>query len=162
MLVTRPVGYNSVHTMNSAVQNPLPSPAPNPNSTANQRRPTRELPTPPAPKPIPAVQADGITPPNEWFMQLGWCGNIERVEAESRLKNSARGTYLLRWSDRAKSYVLSYSKPPNFVHVAKIVPKNMGELHVETEENVVVTYKNLLEFVNHTKAKGIITNPVQL
>jgi len=84
------------------------------------------------------------------------------VEAEQKLKGYPKGTFLLRWSDHAKSYVLSYNKPPQFVHVARIVPTGKGAITVETEENVLVSYSTILEFINHTKNKGIISTPVSV
>lgn len=50
--------------------------------------------------------------------------------------------------------------PTPYVHVARIVPGNNGSITVETEENVNVPYKNLLEFITHTMNKGIISMPI--
>jgi len=114
-------------------------------------------------KPLPTIPEQSYTPPAEWQHLIGWCGNISRQQAEQKLKGCLKGTFLLRWSDHAKSYVLSYSKPgPIFVHVARIVPGSNGSVTVETEENVNVPYKNLLEFITHTMNKGIISMPINV
>lgn len=51
----------------------------------------------------------------------------DRAEADAKLKNQPQGTFLVRWSDRTHSYVLSYNNDPirnNIVHLAYIMPMN--------------------------------------
>jgi len=123
-----------------------------------------QLPVPPPTKtatPVVVYDNNNFTPPPEWQKLVGWCGNISRVEAEQKLKGCPKGSFLLRWSDHAKSYVLSYVKPVNvFIHVARIVPSSSGTITVETEENVNVCYTNLLDFITQTINKGIISLPI--
>jgi len=129
---------------------PLPTPKPTSNSN-------------PSPNSNPVTQSgeDAYNPPQEWQKLIGWCGNISRPQAEQKLKGCTKGTFLLRWSDHARSYVLSYVKPgPTFTHVAKITPEKNGSIVVETEENQTVVYNNLLDFITQTTHKGIISLPV--
>ena len=51
---------------------------------------------------------------------VGWVGFISREEAEQKLKDKHPGTYLIRWSNNANSYVLSYRLKNSIQNVAFI------------------------------------------
>jgi len=48
--------------------------------------------------------------------KLGWIPQISREETEELLKDSPPKTFILRWSDRMSSLVLSYTERPGKVH----------------------------------------------
>jgi len=103
-----------------------------------------------------------VIPPSEYQKQLGWCGALERTEAEDKLRGCPVGTFLIRWSNNARSYVLSYTQAgATCVHVAKIVPMTDGTIKVETGDNKNAIYKSLMDLIAHTKGKGIVSKPVQ-
>lgn len=73
-----------------------------------------------APTPLPTSSArDSIDPPAHIKARIGWCGTMSREEVMKRMESAPIGTFLVRWSNNARSYVMSYKKGKgNVVHVA--------------------------------------------
>jgi len=94
-------------------------------------------------------QQKGFTIERGFQMETGFLGNLERSDAESRLKDAPAKTFLTRWSTRNKSYVLSFvdsEKPRIIKHIASIIPTSDDRLKVITAEGIE-HYSNLREFI---------------
>jgi hypothetical protein len=107
---------------------------------------------------------DPIVPPAEWRAQLGWQGRISREDAEAKLHVGGAGTYLLRYSDNAKSYVLSFvTKSLGYVHMSSIIGDN-GSAKIKVVNNFgkEEQFSNLLTFIESTKRDKIISKPVPI
>jgi len=154
---TQPVKSTTTQPVKSTTTQPSNPPTTQPvKATTTPNSPTRVASNPPV-----KVSSDGITPPIEWQKLIGWCGTISRQQAEDILKPKPIGNFLLRYSENAKSYVLSYTRPgPSYIHSAGIFPAANGMVNVEVDKGINVSYVNLLEFVTQTRNKKLISSPV--
>jgi hypothetical protein len=90
---------------------------------------------------------------------IGWCGDINRDEAKSKLIGCPVGTFLLRWSYNRDSYVLSYSTGSDVQHIASIFYRDGGYIEVEKEDKTTARYNNIFEYITAMKESGIIKEP---
>jgi hypothetical protein len=66
---------------------------------------------------------------------FGYKGAISRDDAERKLSNKNAGTFLVRWSERANSYVISFKNQQGGIsHMADIFKTEDGKgIYVKTE-----------------------------
>jgi len=101
--------------------------------------------------------------PNCKLSDIGWGGTVNRVQAEQKLRNYPPQTFMIRWSENTKSYVLSYSTEKNkYQHIAYIRPEKDGSITVDKQDGTVSKYDNLISYIRAMKENGIITNPIPL
>ena len=89
----------------------------------------------------------------------GYRGFIGREEAESLLVNKTPGCFLVRWSDRANSYVVSFKTSNGITHSSDIL-KGEGESVNIKASSGRKTFANLREFVDAMIREGDLTYPV--
>jgi len=90
---------------------------------------------------------------------LGFVGPLDRGDAERRISKEEVGVYLLRWSDRQDSYVLTYmNKDYKPAHIASIKVTKSG-VEVVTETGLT-KFKNLHAFIDNMKKMKVITRAV--
>jgi len=105
------------------------------------------------------LKKQGLVPGNPLF--CGWAGDLNRQEAEDILKGKDDKTFLVRWSARPKSYVLSYVAGVHFDHIAHIKPVD-GRLRVSKTDNSVSVFKNLEEYIEKMMKINVIKHPVDM
>jgi ankyrin repeat protein len=93
-----------------------------------------------------------FSPPIEEQKELGWMGEMSRVEAEGKLRGTPLGTYLSRWNRNTGSIIFNYQS------VAFSVYKR-GEKWVYFLESEQVC-DSLLDVVWKMKEKGIFKHPL--
>jgi len=99
--------------------------------------------------------------PNCKLSDIGWSGAIERVVAEQKLKGHPPQTFLIRWSENTKSYVLSYSTAKDkYQHIAFIRPEKDGSITVDKQDGTISKYDSLLSYIKAMKENGIISQPI--
>jgi len=110
-----------------------------------------------------------VVPPSQHHTLIGWCGEITREEAESKLGMAPPQTFLVRWSSRANGYVLSYKgKKGEFIHLAQITPEAMNRNSNSTVAQIKVVnvngtesiYPSLYDLVLSSQREGIILHPI--
>jgi hypothetical protein len=110
------------------------------------------------------VESDAIAPETEISTQsnnYGYRGCISREEAEALLKDKATGTFLVRWSERANSYVISYvTSSGSATHVADINEQDDGTVSVTTKRGKVY-YHTIEEFVSFLQSQGTLSKPIE-
>jgi len=122
------------------------------------------VPTPAAREPSPIVSAQAflnpIVPPTEHQADLAWFGSISRNEAEGKLLGNPAKTFLVRWSDRAKSYVLSYAESPaKVLHIADIQPWG-GVICVKKDNGTTQTFQTLKDYIAAMQEQGVVKFPL--
>jgi len=103
--------------------------------------------------------------PSENLAAIGWMETISREETEFRLCDEPSGTFLFRWSDRTKSYVLSYKMSGSKIHHINQIKRNKTQAHpngiaVKEEDSSIRKYDSMLAFIMELKSHGILTNPL--
>jgi len=104
-----------------------------------------------------------IVPPNKDQQLIGWHGKISRDDSARLLKFQTQGTFLIRWSERANSYVLSYkdrSAPGELENVGFIYPHE-GNVLVRRDDETVTPFDSLLTYVKYMQGKGLISEPIE-
>ncbi len=87
-------------------------------------------------------------------------GSLTRDETERLLLGKYPGTYLVRWSENAKSYVVSFVNNKEAIsHMADIREDDSGVITVVTKSGVS-KYKSLELFVKDLVKTGQIIEPV--
>jgi hypothetical protein len=71
-------------------------------------------------------------------------------------------TFLVRWSQNTKCYVVSYRKKPTFIHRAGALPTSSGKCVVQKEDGSSEIFPNLLEYITSLKKLGILSEPIIL
>eukprot|EP01118_Nematostelium_gracile_P017834 TRINITY_DN7739_c0_g1_i1.p1 TRINITY_DN7739_c0_g1~~TRINITY_DN7739_c0_g1_i1.p1 ORF type:complete len:165 (+),score=12.65 TRINITY_DN7739_c0_g1_i1:68-562(+) len=94
--------------------------------------------------------------------KIGWQGNISREESEVLLLSGTMGQYLVRYSERSKSFVFSYSKPDRtIVHLAWIFQDKDGKVMVECQGGANKEFQSLEHYVNsQMESLTFLTGPV--
>jgi len=93
---------------------------------------------------------------------IGWLGTASRQEAEAKLKASnIDGTFAVRYSHNAGSYVLSYRKSTKILHIAFIHPSENGSVLVDKEDGTQCQYESLFAYVTAMRRGGVIGEPWQ-
>lgn len=106
----------------------------------------------------PVVPIKNYEPPTQLQSVLGWSGLLSRKEAQLQLRDCPQGTFLIRWSTNANSYVLSFKKGREVLHIGSIKPSGNGtEIIVAIQNETKATYPSLLEYVEAMKKNGFIT-----
>jgi len=106
-----------------------------------------------------------IVPPVPDQELIGWSGKISRNDANARLKPRQQGTFLIRWSENANSYVLSYrdrTAPGGVENVAFIFPVIGGGIHVKLDDESVSPFDSLLAYIKYMQNKGMIASPIEV
>jgi len=82
---------------------------------------------------VPNNSPSPIPPGN--LQSIGWVGELERKDCESKLKGTSVGTFMLRWSKTTGSYVLTYQTKVGIPqHIAYIRPDGSGRISVDKED----------------------------
>jgi len=97
--------------------------------------------------------------PNGDLQTIGWVGELERKDCESKLKGATLGTFMLRWSRTTSSYVLTYQSNSSIVHIAYIKPDSTGHITVDKEDGKKAHYDNIYDYISAMKESNIITQP---
>src|SRR5690606_30831558 len=73
-----------------------------------------------------------VTPNSKDFFAIAWVGTLGRTEVEECLSKELAGTFVVRWSPNAKSYVLSYKDitTSQVTHIASITPVGEGKITI--------------------------------
>lgn len=105
-----------------------------------------------------------FTPNSQDFYLIAWVGNLGRTEVESFLEKELDGTFVIRWSQNAQSYVLSYkdSATSQVAHIASIQPTEQGGISILRQGEGLKPFRNLLEYVNQMKKEKLICNPLPI
>src|SRR5689334_17233441 len=81
----------------------------------------------------------GIIPAGVNLKSIGWCFRADRKKALELLMNQPVGSFVVRWSSNAGSYVVSYNKmTTDAEHIASIIPdvaSGMYRILVDTKTN---------------------------
>lgn len=101
-------------------------------------------------------------PPRALRNVIGWSGEISREEAEAKLKDRPKGTFLIRWSSRVLSFVVSIQTGMGFKHISGITISSRGRVSVETSQNVTNFFDDFLEYLERLKALGEVTAPISV
>eukprot|EP01119_Soliformovum_irregulare_P010617 TRINITY_DN2621_c0_g1_i1.p1 TRINITY_DN2621_c0_g1~~TRINITY_DN2621_c0_g1_i1.p1 ORF type:complete len:627 (-),score=144.88 TRINITY_DN2621_c0_g1_i1:32-1912(-) len=107
-----------------------------------------------------------VVPPISMHAAIGWVGEIDRIDVVKQLEHLSIGCFMVRWSTRAESYVLSYlgrdssSGQTRVMHIADIRPCSDGRVKVTTTQGEGNEFENLLAYVNAMREQGNITKPV--
>jgi hypothetical protein len=108
------------------------------------------------------LQFHEVIPSEQEQAQVGWHARISRNDAHDKLKSQPQGTFLIRWSDNTNSFVLSYrnsAAPGGVENTAFIFPAQGGGINVKRDDESVIPFASLLEYVRYMQLKGYITNP---
>jgi len=91
---------------------------------------------------------------------LGWVGQVDRVEAEKMLANTPIGTFLIRYSPKRKSYVLSTRNRDGhgFLHIADIFASD-DRIIVKTTKGQI-HYKTIFEYLAAMKKSNVISTSI--
>jgi len=101
-----------------------------------------------------------FVPPSDIWTRIGWCGVIERDAALHILEGTSEGTFLIRWSARAESYVMSVKgKDQHVEHIADIKPDE-GGITVVKQNGDKRSFSSLLEYVEAMRKQRLVLKPV--
>lgn len=102
-------------------------------------------------------------PPSEHQQKIGWYGSISREVANQLLSKAPAKTFLIRWSDNVKSYVVSYKTKGDVHHIAGAkIDSNSNTYICEREDGTVANFPTLVDYVNSLKKQGSIADPLPL
>lgn len=109
-----------------------------------------------------SLKGDAIKPlfpiPNENLNDIGWVGICSRQSAESLLAGKPEGTFAVRWSVNAKSYVLSYlPKRSQEIEHIRILPKEDGKVSIFTEGGEL--YDTIKQYIQSQQYFSILSDP---
>jgi len=107
-------------------------------------------------------KAEDIIPPLRFHNAIGWCGFISRAEAEAKLQNTPRGTFLTRWSDNAQSYVLTYTTRYTIENIAFIKLLRNGHLNVQHDDQSELHFDSLYTYVFAQQKRRLIAQPIKV
>jgi len=93
---------------------------------------------------------------------IAWCGSISRVEAEEILERREDGTFLTRWSNNTRSYVLSMVRHGIVQHISGLTPGNQGQITVVKENGSLAIFPTLGAYVERMQVMGIVSRPLEL
>jgi len=99
-----------------------------------------------------------IPPPNP--ISIAYCGSISRVQSEEILKGHPDGTFLTRWSNNTKSYVLSVIRGGIVQHVSGLAPGSSGQISVIKENGSIAVFPSLNAYIERMKTLSIISLPI--
>jgi len=100
--------------------------------------------------------------PNGDLNSIGWLGDIERRDCETKLKGTSAGTFALRWSNHTASYVLSFQSKDGPQHIAFITPDfKTGQITVDKEDGKKACYDSIFDYIKAMKDNRIITEPLR-
>jgi len=109
------------------------------------------------------ISSHNVPVPKGNLAWIGWGGEASRESSEEKLMDKPAGTFIVRYSQKTKSYVLSYvtkSNPPNnFQHIGYIRPQADGRVTVAREDNSQQHYNSIFEYVEAMRKTGIIKEP---
>jgi hypothetical protein len=103
------------------------------------------------------------SPPSDQFFKLAWVGELGRKEIEEQLSKEEDGTFVIRWSNKAESYVLSYksSDTHQVLHIASIQPTGRGtEISILRQKEGIKRFSNLLDYITCMQKEGLIKKPL--
>jgi hypothetical protein len=106
------------------------------------------------------IKKGAPTIPEEKHNEIGYFGELSRVETESRLAGQPNGTFILRWSANTDSFVLSYLKNASVLHIAYIRLGSTGTIIVDKEGGGTCEYKNITDYLESMKKNGVISKPL--
>jgi len=108
-----------------------------------------------------ASQILEFIPPVEHHSLIGWAGVIERDTAVQKLEHSPKGTFLIRWSSRAQSYVMTLKGSKGVEHIADISPNSeTGGITVVKQNGDKRHFANLVEYIDAMKRQQVINTPL--
>lgn len=91
--------------------------------------------------------------------EIGWLGLCSREDAELAICNGSAGSFALRWSSNAQTYVLSYiSTLHSIVHIAHIEPLPDGKIRILNSDKKFVEYNSIHEYLFMMQQMRIITH----
>jgi len=92
------------------------------------------------------------------FKEVGWYGSKSREETEDILQGTPQGTYLVRWSEKQKCYVLSYKDGTKYGHISGLLP--LDNLFVVQTNAERVVFDNIVSYLRKMKKNHVITQSI--
>jgi len=85
---------------------------------------------------------------------------ISRKEVERALTGTADGTFIIRYSETAKSFVLSYVDDGNIIHVAYIYLEENHKIRVHNSDETDEMYEDIVDYIAKLKDEGKLSDPL--
>jgi len=79
---------------------------------------------------------------------------------ERDLAGTPDGTFIIRYSETANSYVLSYLKDRSVIHVAYIYLEELDKIRVHNSDETDEIYKDIVEYIFKMKEDGKVSSPL--
>lgn len=84
---------------------------------------------------------------------------ISREEVEKKLLGHSNGTFVIRWSPRVESFVLSFLSGNKVMHYSDIQIDKEGRVNVKRSDGAWSTFHSSHEYVTDLRKRKIVTNP---
>jgi len=111
--------------------------------------------------PISASNSGNIPIPLADLDQVAWYGDIQRAEVQEKLENENIGTFLTRWSERQKSFVVSFKHSPGVIkHIDSIKPFGTKIIAIR-KDNTEKVYDSFGEYIRSLQKSEQIANPLR-
>jgi len=98
-------------------------------------------------------------PPGD-LNEIAWCGDISRKMAETRLEKEEIGTFLTRWSERQKSFVVSFKATPTLIRHIDSIWLNDNVIVAMRRDNTRKNFSSMLEYIRTLQKYEQISRPL--
>lgn len=79
---------------------------------------------------------------------------------EKKLTDHPHGTFVIRWSPRVESFVLSFLSGNKVMHYSDIQIDKEGRVNVKRSDGAWSSFHNSQEYVADLRKRKIVTNPL--